>query len=276
MRQSRGSGACDRARARDTERRDLRHAARARGADGSCEHGLADRRHARWPVGWLRSRRLRRTTLHVEAARTTLEAGDFSRAATARSSASRRSASSSTAAAVGARLGLRRTVGRLGRSLRAEAGARPVRSDRLPAFTRARAAGPSRRVALALWVVAAVVLVARVAGIVFAGSASRIAAGVTVPGVNVGGLTAEEARAKLASAPASATQRCPVVFTAAEQRFNVRPGRARRRRRTGRRRSQEAARPGRRALPAARARAGLAAPLRGRGRADGRRLRAPP
>ncbi len=66
------------------------------------------------------------------------------------------------------------------------------------------------------------VVLAVVAGIAFAGSASHVAAGVTVEGVSVGGLTAEEAQAKLENVAARYTTR-PVVFTAAEQEFRIRP-----------------------------------------------------
>lgn len=78
----------------------------------------------------------------------------------------------------------------------------------------------ARRVALVL--LAALVVLTLGAGIVFAGSASRIAAGVTIAGVNVGGLTAEEAEAKLEATAARYAQ-LPVVFTAGDRRFRVRP-----------------------------------------------------
>ena len=54
------------------------------------------------------------------------------------------------------------------------------------------------------------------------GSADRVAAGVTVAGVNVGGLSAEEAQAKLENVAARHASE-PVVFTAAEYRFTIRP-----------------------------------------------------
>jgi vancomycin resistance protein YoaR len=61
-----------------------------------------------------------------------------------------------------------------------------------------------------------------VAGIAFAGSPSHVAAGITVEGVSVGGLTAEEAQAKLeARAARYASQ--PVVFTAVEREFKIWP-----------------------------------------------------
>ena len=60
-------------------------------------------------------------------------------------------------------------------------------------------------------------------GFVFAGSPDRIAAGVTVAGVNVGGLTASEATRKL-ERQARATSQIPVVFTAAGHTWQLRPG----------------------------------------------------
>ncbi|HSE81837.1 MAG TPA: VanW family protein [Gaiellaceae bacterium] len=69
---------------------------------------------------------------------------------------------------------------------------------------------------------AVLVVLAVVAGIAFAGSADRVAAGVAVDGVSVGGLTAEEAQAKLERVAARYASQ-PVVFTAAEQEFRIRP-----------------------------------------------------
>jgi vancomycin resistance protein YoaR len=71
---------------------------------------------------------------------------------------------------------------------------------------------------------AALVLVLLVlgAGLVFAGSSSHIAAGVEIAGVNVGGLTAEEAEARL-EATARRYESVPVVFTAGGATFPLRP-----------------------------------------------------
>ena len=63
------------------------------------------------------------------------------------------------------------------------------------------------------------VLVALV-GLVFAGSPARIAAGVAIAGVDVGGLTQEEARALL-ERRFDRVARVPVVFTAGEKRFPI-------------------------------------------------------
>jgi vancomycin resistance protein YoaR len=60
-------------------------------------------------------------------------------------------------------------------------------------------------------------------GFLFAGSPARIAAGVSVAGVNVGGLTASEATAKL-ERRASAVAQVPVAFTAAGHTWWLRPG----------------------------------------------------
>jgi vancomycin resistance protein YoaR len=69
---------------------------------------------------------------------------------------------------------------------------------------------------------AVVSLLLLAAGVGFAGSASRVPAGVTIAGVDVGGLTAEEAQAKLA-ATAREYASVPVVFTAGGDRYPIRP-----------------------------------------------------
>jgi vancomycin resistance protein YoaR len=105
--------------------------------------------------------------------------------------------------------------------LRAEAGARPDRRER-PARTRGGRARLVLAGRIALGVLAVLVVLAVIAGIAFAGSASRVAAGITVEGVSVGGLTAEEAQAKLENLAERYASR-PVVFTAAERRYRIRP-----------------------------------------------------
>jgi vancomycin resistance protein YoaR len=60
-------------------------------------------------------------------------------------------------------------------------------------------------------------------GLAFAGSPDRIAAGVRIAGVNVGGLTAGEATAKL-EARTHALARKPVIFTARGHTWRIRPG----------------------------------------------------
>jgi len=105
-------------------------------------------------------------------------------------------------------------------SMRAEVDARPVRERR-----------PARRKALLrvvqwkrLGLGAAIALVVLTVGIglVFAGSGGRIAAGVTVSGLNVAGKTPAEAAALL-EARAEELAGVPVVFTVGDERFPLRP-----------------------------------------------------
>ncbi|MGH3019998.1 MAG: VanW family protein [Gaiellaceae bacterium] len=104
--------------------------------------------------------------------------------------------------------------------MRAEAGVRPVRRGRPARVSRKR---PARRAArVAAWTLAAVLLILLAAGLLFAGSAGSIAAGITVAGVNVGGLGEEEAQARL-EATARRYASVPVVFTAGGKRFALRP-----------------------------------------------------
>jgi vancomycin resistance protein YoaR len=70
----------------------------------------------------------------------------------------------------------------------------------------------------ALYVVAPVVLVVGVVGLVFAGSASTLAAGTTIDGVDVGGLAARQA-VSLLEAKEAAVASVPVTFTAAGKEF---------------------------------------------------------
>ena len=81
-----------------------------------------------------------------------------------------------------------------------------------------------RRAKLALWLVALALVLLVAAGFGFAGSPGRIADGVTVAGVDVGGLTAGEAEAKL-EALARDHEAVPVVFTVGERRWSLRPDR---------------------------------------------------
>jgi vancomycin resistance protein YoaR len=75
---------------------------------------------------------------------------------------------------------------------------------------------------VALAVALLLVLLALAAGIGFAGSASHIAAGVEIAGVNVGGMTAEEAQARLEAA-SQRSESVPVVFTAGGATFPLKP-----------------------------------------------------
>lgn len=105
-------------------------------------------------------------------------------------------------------------------SMRAEVDARPVR-ERRPARRKALLrAVPWKR--LGLGAALALVLLTLGVGLVFAGSGGRIAAGVTVAGVNVAGKTPAEAAALL-DARAQELAEVPVVFTVGEERFPLRP-----------------------------------------------------
>jgi vancomycin resistance protein YoaR len=61
-------------------------------------------------------------------------------------------------------------------------------------------------------------VLAGIVGLAFAGSPARLAEGVTVAGIDVGGLTRPEAR-RLLEARAAAVAQQPIVFTAGEQQF---------------------------------------------------------
>ncbi|HXV57688.1 MAG TPA: VanW family protein [Gaiellaceae bacterium] len=104
--------------------------------------------------------------------------------------------------------------------MRAEAGVAVRR--RRPARTGGRRERLVRAGRIALAVLAALLLLALAVGVVFAGSADRIAAGVSVAGVSVGGLTAAEATETLETRAASLAD-VPVVFTAGDRQFRVRP-----------------------------------------------------
>ena len=75
-----------------------------------------------------------------------------------------------------------------------------------------------RLVFLAFSLVAAAVVL----GLVFAGSPTKIAGGVRIDGVDVGGLEATDAR-KLLEAKSARLAQQPVVFTASGKRFPIRP-----------------------------------------------------
>jgi hypothetical protein len=63
-------------------------------------------------------------------------------------------------------------------------------------------------------VVGAIALVATAIGLVFAGSSQRLPEGVTIAGVDVGGLTAAEAESVLEQ-KANASRNRPIAFRAA-------------------------------------------------------------
>jgi vancomycin resistance protein YoaR len=105
--------------------------------------------------------------------------------------------------------------------MRAEVDVRPVRERRRARPRR----GLLRAVPwleIGLWGGGLALFSALAAGVVFAGSGGRIAAGVTVDGVNVGGLTPEQASKRLA-AQAARYASVPVTLTAGGERFRLRP-----------------------------------------------------
>jgi vancomycin resistance protein YoaR len=79
-----------------------------------------------------------------------------------------------------------------------------------------------RRWRVGLWAVAATLVGLIAAGVLFAGSPERIPAGVTLAGVNVAGLTAEEAETKLRKRAAELAS-VPVVFSAGKRRWAITP-----------------------------------------------------
>ena len=100
--------------------------------------------------------------------------------------------------------------------MRAEAGASTASRDR--AFyeerRRARARAAKRRRRLVAGAVTVLVLLVLGAGVGFAGSGDRIAQGVSIEGVDVGGMTSSEAEAALERRAAGADRQA-VSFTAA-------------------------------------------------------------
>jgi vancomycin resistance protein YoaR len=106
--------------------------------------------------------------------------------------------------------------------MRAEAGVRPVRRSRAAPRRRRgfRAVLPHRRgLAGAGALVLALVLIV---GVAFAGSGTRIAAGVEVAGVKVSGLTPEQAEKKLSTRAASLAE-VPVAFTGDGKSWRLTP-----------------------------------------------------
>ena len=98
---------------------------------------------------------------------------------------------------------------------------RPVRGRRRPPGYRALLrAVPWGSVAVST--LSALVVLTLLAGVVFAGSPSRIAAGVRIAGVNVAGMTGAEATRAL-EVRAARYAPVPVVFVVGERRFPLRP-----------------------------------------------------
>jgi vancomycin resistance protein YoaR len=106
--------------------------------------------------------------------------------------------------------------------MRAEVGV-----ERAPGGRRSRAGrgflrAVVRRWRLWLWAAAVTLVGLIAAGVLFAGSPERIPSGVTLAGVPLGGLTAEQAEAKLRERAAEVAS-TPVVFTAGENRWALTP-----------------------------------------------------
>ena len=90
-------------------------------------------------------------------------------------------------------------------------------------FAVGAAVARARRALVARWVLVSAALVAilvALVGLAFAGSTARIADGVTIAGVEVGGLTANEARTLLEQRFDRVAHE-PVVFTAGDDRFPI-------------------------------------------------------
>ena len=106
--------------------------------------------------------------------------------------------------------------------MRAEVGV-----ERAPGGRRSRAGrgflrAVGRRWRLWLWAGAVTLVGLIAAGVLFAGSPERIPSGVTLAGVPLGGLTAEQAEEKLRERAAEVAS-TPVVFTAGENRWALTP-----------------------------------------------------
>ena len=113
-------------------------------------------------------------------------------------------------------------VVRLAAFMRAEVGV-----ERAPGGRRSRAGrgflrAVVRRWRLWIWAAAVTLVGLIAAGVLFAGSPERIPSGVTLAGVPLGGLTAEQAEAKLRERAAEVAS-TPVVFTAGENRWALTP-----------------------------------------------------
>ncbi|HYY34009.1 MAG TPA: VanW family protein, partial [Gaiellaceae bacterium] len=106
--------------------------------------------------------------------------------------------------------------------MRAEAGAEPIRRGRRAPARRNTAALVRRAAKAAATGAVLLVLGLLAVGFAFAGSTDRIAAGVTISGENVGGLTADAAQKKLA-ARAHSLAAVPVPFTAGGRRWPIAP-----------------------------------------------------
>jgi vancomycin resistance protein YoaR len=106
--------------------------------------------------------------------------------------------------------------------MRADAGLEPIRRGRSTPARRGRSALVRLGAKIALAVVGALLVALLVVGIVFAGSADRIAGGISVAGLDVEGLDADEAEHKLA-ARAQELAAVPVQFQAGGRDWPIAP-----------------------------------------------------
>jgi vancomycin resistance protein YoaR len=106
--------------------------------------------------------------------------------------------------------------------MRAEAGVEPIRRGRSTPARRDYSALVRRGSKVALVLLAAILVGLLTVGIVFGGSSSRIAGGVTVADLNVGGLHADAAERKLASR-AHRLAAIPVAFKAGGRNWPIAP-----------------------------------------------------
>src|SRR5687768_11120482 len=115
-----------------------------------------------------------------------------------------------------------RRVGRLAAFMRAEVGVEPARRARARRADRGQIALVRRSWRAIGYCLAALVLALIAFGLVYSGSATRIAEGVQLAGVDVGGMTAAEAERALEQRAAGVGMN-PVVFTAGGRRWTIQP-----------------------------------------------------
>jgi vancomycin resistance protein YoaR len=110
--------------------------------------------------------------------------------------------------------------------MRADAAPTPARQARADLEERRRAKARSLRMRRLILIGGSALLLALAIGIGvgFAGSADRIASGITIAGVDVGGMTAEEATQTLEQRAADLADD-PIVFTAGNEAITLRPRR---------------------------------------------------
>jgi vancomycin resistance protein YoaR len=106
--------------------------------------------------------------------------------------------------------------------MRAEVGVEPIGRGRSAPAQRDHSALVRRGAKLSGAAAGALVIALLAVGVVFAGSADRIAAGVTVAGLNVGGLEAQQAEQKLA-ARARRLAAVPIAFKAGGRTWPIAP-----------------------------------------------------